>query len=264
MVPHGPRLLGGARQAVEEDAGHRPAATAITAPPSPAPALGGMKYMHEQGDLPIEGIHHIGQPYWYAEGGDLTPAEFGLKVARELEAKIDELGEENVAAFVAEPIQGAGGVIIPPETYWPEIARICKARNILLVADEVICGFGRTRRMVRPPAFRRRAGSWHRSPRACPPATCRSAACWSSDRVAEVLINEVGDFNHGFTYSGHPGLRCRSPGKPAHHRGGKLVERVRDDIGPYFAKSLEKSRWITISSDRRKVVGLMGGRAACR
>ncbi|MBS4104995.1 aminotransferase class III-fold pyridoxal phosphate-dependent enzyme, partial [Tsukamurella paurometabola] len=72
-----------------------------------------------------------------------SPAEFGLKVARELNEKIDELGEENVAAFVAEPIQGAGGVIVPPETYWPEIARICKARNILLVSDEVICGFGR-------------------------------------------------------------------------------------------------------------------------
>ena len=81
------------------------------------------------------------------------------KMARELEAKIDELGEDNVAAFVAEPIQGAGGVIVPPETYWPEIARICKARNILLVADEVICGFGRTGTLVRPPAFRRRARS---------------------------------------------------------------------------------------------------------
>ncbi|MBP2446694.1 adenosylmethionine-8-amino-7-oxononanoate aminotransferase [Rhizobium leguminosarum] len=102
-----------------------------------------MKYMHEQGDLPIPGIVHIGQPYWYGEGGDLSPDEFGLKVARELEAKIDELGEENVAAFVAEPVQGAAGVIIPPETYWPEIDRICKARNILLVTDEVICGFGR-------------------------------------------------------------------------------------------------------------------------
>ncbi|MGO7374358.1 aminotransferase class III-fold pyridoxal phosphate-dependent enzyme, partial [Rhizobium ruizarguesonis] len=54
-----------------------------------------------------------------------------------------EFGEENVAAFVAEPVQGAAGVIIPPETYWPEIGRICKARNILLVTDEVICGFGR-------------------------------------------------------------------------------------------------------------------------
>ncbi|MGO8077864.1 aminotransferase class III-fold pyridoxal phosphate-dependent enzyme, partial [Rhizobium leguminosarum] len=82
---------------------------------------------------PIPGIVHIGQPDWYGEGGDLSPAEFGLKVACELEAKIDELGEENVAAFVAEPVQGAAGVIIPPETYWPEIDRICKARNILLV-----------------------------------------------------------------------------------------------------------------------------------
>ncbi|MFL5020394.1 MAG: aminotransferase, partial [Rhizobium sp.] len=166
-------------------------------------SLGGMKYMHEQGDLPIPGIVHIGQPYWYGEGGDLSPAEFGLKVARELEAKIDKLGEENVAAFVAEPVQGAAGVIIPPETYWPEIDRICKARNILLVTDEVICGFGRL-------------GAWfgHQhfgvEPDLAPIAKGLSSGYLPiggvlvSDRIADVLINEVGDFNHGFTYSGHP------------------------------------------------------------
>ena len=88
-------------------------------------SLGGMKPMHSQGGMPIPGIVHIPQPYWFGEGGDLSPAEFGLLAARELEKKIDELGENRVAAFIAEPIQGAGGVIIPPETYWPEISRIC-------------------------------------------------------------------------------------------------------------------------------------------
>jgi putrescine aminotransferase len=166
-------------------------------------SMGGMKYMHEQGDLPIPGVVHIGQPYWYAEGGDLSPEEFGLKIAREFEAKIDELSEDNVAAFVAEPVQGAGGVIIPPSTYWPEIARICKARNILLVCDEVICGFGRL-------------GAWfgHQhfgvEPDLEPIAKGLSSGYLPiggvlvSDRIADVLINEVGEFNHGFTYSGHP------------------------------------------------------------
>ena len=166
-------------------------------------SLGGMKWMHEQGNLPIEGIHHINQPYWYAEGGDLSPEDFGLKVARELEEKIIELGEENVAAFVAEPIQGAGGVIVPPSTYWPEIKRICAKYQILLVADEVISGFGRL-------------GSWfgHQhydfEPDLAPIAKGLSSGYLPiggvlvSDRVAEVMVNELGDFYHGYTYSGHP------------------------------------------------------------
>lgn len=201
-------------------------------------SLGGMKHMHEQGNLPIEGISHIGQPYWYADGGDLTPAEFGLKMARELEARIDELGEENVAAFVAEPIQGAGGVIVPPDTYWPEIARICRERNILLVADEVICGFGRL-------------GSWfgHQhfgfEPDLAPIAKGLSSGYLPiggvlvSDRVARVMIEEAGDFNHGFTYSGHPVCAAAALENLRIIEEEGLVERVRDDIGPYFAASLK-------------------------
>ncbi|MEH6498619.1 MAG: aminotransferase class III-fold pyridoxal phosphate-dependent enzyme, partial [Pseudoalteromonas distincta] len=77
-------------------------------------SLGGMSVMHEQGDLPIPGIVHIPQPYWFGEGGDMEPDEFGLWAAQQLEAKIQELGEDQVAAFIAEPIQGAGGVVIPP------------------------------------------------------------------------------------------------------------------------------------------------------
>jgi putrescine aminotransferase len=106
-------------------------------------SLGGMRPMHEQGGLPIPGIVHIEQPYWYENGGDPSPAEYGVRAARRLAEKIEELGPKNVAAFIGEPVQGAGGVIIPPETYWPEIQRICDQYGILLIADEVICGFGR-------------------------------------------------------------------------------------------------------------------------
>ncbi|MBY5694934.1 aspartate aminotransferase family protein [Rhizobium leguminosarum] len=220
-------------------------------------SLGGMKYMHEQGDLPIPGIVHIGQPYWYGEGGDLTPDEFGLKVARELEAKIDELGEENVAAFVAEPVQGAAGVIIPPETYWPEIDRICKARNILLVTDEVICGFGRL-------------GAWfgHQyfgvEPDLAPIAKGLSSGYLPiggvlvSDRIADVLINDVGDFNHGFTYSGHPVCAAAALENLRIIEEERLVERVRDDIGPYFGKA-----WAALAGHdlvgEAVSIGLMGG-----
>ena len=88
-------------------------------------SLGGMNAMHKQGGLPIPDVHHINQPDWWAEGGELNPEEFGLARARELEEAIIDLGENRVAAFIAEPVQGAGGVIVPPDTYWPEIQRIC-------------------------------------------------------------------------------------------------------------------------------------------
>ncbi|MDG1170836.1 MAG: aspartate aminotransferase family protein [Sulfitobacter sp.] len=164
-------------------------------------SLGGMAYMHAQGGMPIPGIHHIGQPDWWSEGGDHTPEAFGLARAQELEAKILELGEQNVAAFIAEPVQGAGGVIIPPATYWPEIQRICKKYNVLLIADEVICGFGRT-------------GNWFGSQTmGITPDIMTIAKGLSSgyapiggsivsDEIAEVI--NACEFNHGYTYSGHP------------------------------------------------------------
>ncbi len=99
-------------------------------------SLGGMSGMHAQGDLPIPNITHIGQPYYFENGlpGESADA-FGLRSARWLEEKILELGADKVAAFIAEPVQGAGGVIIPPATYWPEIQRIVDKYGILLISD---------------------------------------------------------------------------------------------------------------------------------
>ncbi len=164
-------------------------------------SLGGMKGMHGQGGLPIPGITFIDEPNWWADGGDQTPEEFGLERARQLEGKIKEVGPDKVAAFIGEPIQGAGGVIIPPATYWPEIQRICDKYGILLIADEVICGFGRT-------------GNWFGSqtlgirPDIMTVAKGLSSgyapigASIVSDEIARV-INDT-EFNHGYTYSGHP------------------------------------------------------------
>ncbi len=164
-------------------------------------SLGGMSYMHEQGGLPIPDICHIDQPHWWGEGGDMSPADFGLERARQLEKKIEELGEHRVAAFIAEPIQGAGGVVIPPSTYWPEIQRICDAHDILFIADEVICGFGRT-------------GTWFGSETlGIRPHIMTVAKGLSSGYApigASIVCDEVADiinnceFAHGYTYSGHP------------------------------------------------------------
>ncbi|RRJ82663.1 aspartate aminotransferase family protein [Aestuariirhabdus litorea] len=198
-------------------------------------SLGGMGYMHEQGDLPIPGIVHIAQPYWFKEGGDLSPEEFGIKAAQALEEKILELGEDSVAAFIAEPIQGAGGVIVPPETYWPEIKRILDKYDILLVVDEVICGFGRT-------------GHWFGSdyyglkPDLMPIAKGLSSGYLPiggvvvGERVAETLIEEGGDFNHGYTYSGHPVSAAVAAANIRILRDEGIVDRVREETGPYLQK----------------------------
>lgn len=217
-------------------------------------SLGGMKGMHAQGGMPIPGIAHIDQPHWWNEGGDMSPEEFGLERARQLEAKILELGPENVAAFIAEPVQGAGGVIIPPETYWPEIQRIVKQYGILLIADEVICGFGRT-------------GNWFGSQTmGITPDIMTVAKGLSSgyqpiggsilsDEVAEV-IGSV-EFNHGYTYSGHPVACAVALENLRILEEEKIVETVRDDTGPYLKQRFESLVDHPLVGEAR-IVGMMG------
>ncbi len=200
-----------------------------------AASLGGMSAMHSQGGLPIPGIVHIEQPYWYENGVDLSPEEYGLRAARRLAEKIEELGPEHGAAFIGEPIQGAGGVIIPPSTYWPEIQRICREYGILLISDEVICGFGRT-------------GSWFGCEhfgfepdfmtiaKGITSGYQPLGGAMVSDRVADVLIEKGGEFAHGFTWSGHPVVCAVALENLAIMRREKIVDRVRDEIGPYLQR----------------------------
>ena len=165
-------------------------------------SAGGMVDMHRQaGDLP--NFVQVLPPYWYGYGSQMSPAEFGIYAARQLEEKIKALGADNVAAFIGEPIQGAGGVIIPPETYWPEVNRICAENNILLIADEVICGFGRTGKMFGSDTFGIKPDMMTTA-KGITSGYIPLSALLVNDRVANVLINDVGEFYHGFTYSGHP------------------------------------------------------------
>ncbi|HEP9963321.1 TPA: aspartate aminotransferase family protein [Pseudomonas aeruginosa] len=197
-------------------------------------SLGGMKALHEQGDFPIPGIVHIAQPYWYGEGGDMSPDEFGVWAAEQLEKKILEVGEENVAAFIAEPIQGAGGVIVPPDTYWPKIREILAKYDILFIADEVICGFGRT-------------GEWFGSqyygnaPDLMPIAKGLTSGYIPMggvvvrDEIVEVL-NQGGEFYHGFTYSGHPVAAAVALENIRILREEKIIEKVKAETAPYLQK----------------------------
>jgi putrescine aminotransferase len=216
-------------------------------------SLGGMAGMHAQGGIPIPNIHHINQPNWWAEGGDMSPEEFGLARARELEEAIQELGEDRVAAFIAEPVQGAGGVIVAPETYWPEIQRICDKYDILLIADEVICGFGRT-------------GNWFGSQTVgIKPHIMTIAKGLSSgyapiggsivnDEIAEVIGGT--EFNHGYTYSGHPVAAAVALENLRILEEEKIVEHVRDVAAPYL-----KQKWEALADHplvgEAKIVGMM-------
>lgn len=198
-------------------------------------SLGGMSAMHAQGGLPIPDIAFIDQPFWYAEGGDTNPEEFGLERARQLEAKIAELGEANVAAFIAEPVQGAGGVVIPPSTYWPEIQRICDAHDILLIADEVICGFGRTGNWFGSETFGIRPDIMTIA-KGLSSGYAPIGGSLLSDEVADVIANG-GDFNHGYTYSGHPVACAVAMENLRIIEDERMVENVRDVTGPYLAEN---------------------------
>ncbi|MGB8327589.1 MAG: aspartate aminotransferase family protein [Steroidobacteraceae bacterium] len=219
-------------------------------------SLGGMAPMHAQGGLPIPGIVHIEQPYWFEYGAGLSPADYGVKAARALEAKILELGEKRVAAFIGEPVQGAGGVIIPPDSYWPEIQGICDRYGILLISDEVICGFGRTGRWFGCEHYGTR-------PDLMPIAKAMSSGylpiggLMVSDRVAEVMIEKGGEFFHGFTYSGHPVSCAVAVATIRALQKEAIVKRVHDELAPHFA-----ARWRGLADHdlvaEARSVGLLG------
>ncbi|SHI23898.1 aspartate aminotransferase family protein [Ferrimonas marina] len=204
-------------------------------------SLGGMKPMHQQGGLPIPDICHIDQPYHFEEGGNQDPETFGLERARQLEQKILELGEDRVAAFIAEPIQGAGGVIIAPDSYWKEIKRICDQYHILFISDEVICGFGRTGHWfgcqyygIEPDLISMAKGITS--------GYLPLGAVAVSDRVAQGLLSQGGEFNHGFTYSGHPAACAAAIANIKLMQEQDIVTRVRDEIGPYL-----QQQWATLA-----------------
>ena len=200
-------------------------------------SLGGMSGMHAQGDLPIPNITHIGQPYFFENGlpGE-SEADFGIRAAGWLEDKILELGADKVAAFIAEPVQGAGGVIIPPATYWPEIQRIVDKYGILLVSDEVICAFGRLGHWFAYEKFGYKPDLVTFA-KAVTSGYIPLGGVMVGDRVAKVLIEQGGEFNHGYTYSGHPVACAVALANLELMERDNLVGRVKDDIGPYLAQA---------------------------
>ena len=200
-------------------------------------SLGGMDYMHVQGGLPIPGIEHVMQPYAFGDGFGEDPAVFAARAAQAIEDRILAVGPENVAAFIGEPVQGAGGVIIPPAGYWQAVEAICRKYGILLVSDEVICGFGRL-------------GEWFGfqhfgiSPDIVSMAKGLSSgylpisATGVSREIVETLRASGDDFVHGYTYSGHPVAAAVALRNIQIIEDEQLDERTRADAGPYLARAL--------------------------
>ncbi len=172
-----------------------------------AASLSGLTPMHPQFDLPLPGFAKVAAPYWFgaqaAGHGDIGADEFGLLIAKKLEERILEIGPANVASFSAEPVQGAGGVIFPPDTYWPEVQRICKKYDVLLHLDEVITGFGRTGEWFG-------AYTYNIAPDIMTMAKGLSSgyqpisAISLGPRVGDALATADEELVHGYTYSGHP------------------------------------------------------------
>ncbi|MDB9998953.1 aspartate aminotransferase family protein [Porticoccaceae bacterium] len=220
-----------------------------------AASLGGFSSVHDQFEtLPY--VQHIADPNWYNSGGDMTAEEFGIAAARELEKRIDELGEENVAAFIAEPIQGAGGVIVPPDSYWPEVSRILKERDILFVSDEVICGFARTGKLFGCETYGTEPDLMTFA-KAVTNGFQPLGGVMVSDKVASVITSSGGEFGHGFTYSGHPIACAAALATLDIMERDNIVDRVANNVGPYLQK-----RWAELGDHpivgHTRGVGMLG------
>ncbi len=191
-------------------------------------SLTGLPDNHRDFDLPIANVRHADCPHHYRYGkpGE-TEEQFATRLAEQLEAQIIREDPETVAAFIAEPVQGAGGVIVPPATYFEKIQAVLRKYDVLLIADEVICGFGRTGRMFGTETFGLQPDIITVA-KALSSAYVPISATVVSDRLYEAFLTQsdrIGQFAHGYTYSNHPvpaavaldRLRIDEEGRIAHH-----------------------------------------------
>lgn len=204
-------------------------------------SLTGLGHYHTQFALPIETplISMIGPACWWQYGCKLSPEDYGLQAARELEAHILEVGADNVAAFIAEPIAGAGGMHIPPPGYWAEINRICRQYDVLLIVDEVVTGFGKTGNWFACDTFGIDADLITMA-KGITSGYVPLSAVGIGPRVADVLLTDDTLFTHGFTNNAHPVTMAAALANISVIEDEGLVEHVAETLGPHFAAKLEE------------------------
>jgi putrescine aminotransferase len=219
-------------------------------------SLGGMSGIHAQGGV-IPDVAHIEQPFFFEHGRESKSFEdFGLEAASWLDKKITEIGADKVAAFIGEPVQGAGGVIVPPKSYWPEIQRICDKHGVLLVSDEVICGFGRTGQWFGCETFGFKPDLMTFA-KGVTSGYVPLGGVMVGERVARVLVDQGGEFNHGYTYSGHPVACAVALANIRLIQREGLVDRVRNELGPHLAKRFAELNEHPLVGDTQ-TCGMMG------
>ncbi len=203
-------------------------------------SLGGMDGMHAQLGGAVPNIVHVMMPYAFELSlpGE-SEHDFGIRAAKAIEDAILEAGPEKVAAFIGEPIMGAGGVKIPPESYWPEVQRICRKYDVLLMLDEVITGYGRTGEWFAAQSMGIEADTITTA-KALTSGYQPLSALLVGERIASTLVEKGGEFYHGYTYSGHPVACAVALANLEIIEKEGLIERVRDDTGPYFRKALSE------------------------
>ncbi len=202
-----------------------------------ATSMSGLTAMHTPFDLPLPHFLHAPAPYPYQANSSLDPAAFGKWCLDETAKIIEKEGADTVAAIIAEPVQGAGGVIVPTVEYIQGLRKLARDHDILFVADEVITGFGRL-------------GDWFAShlwnldpdmitiAKGITSGYLPLGATIVSDEITEAL-NKAGSFNHGFTYSGHPSSAAAALANLDILEKENLIPRVRDEVGPYFQEKLQ-------------------------
>ena len=225
-----------------------------------AGSLTGLPFAHQDFDLPLPGILHADCPHHYrfAEPGE-TEEEFATRLAQNLEELIIREGPDTVAAFIAEPVMGAGGVIIPPGTYFKKVQAVLKKYDIIFIDDEVICGFGRTGNTFGCETFGFTPDTMSVA-KSLSSAYLPVAAVLIPDYIYEAMVEgsrKLGTFGHGFTYSGHPTCTAVALKNLEIMEERQIFEHVRD-VMPRFQERLSAMGDHPLVGETRGI-GLIGG-----
>ena len=222
-------------------------------------SLTGLPVVHTDFDLPIANILHTSCPHYYRGGQEgETEDQFAARMARDLDEMIQREGPDTVAAFIAEPVMGAGGVVVPPASYFAEINAVLAKYDVRFIADEVICGFGRTGNWFGTQTFGMKATSISMA-KAITSAYFPMSAITIEEDLYQAMVDEskkIGSFGHGFTYTAHP-VGCAVALKTIEiYQRDKIVEHVRK-VAPVFQNRLNKLAEHPLVGEARGV-GLMG------